>query len=185
MDKLIFRFVAVTILWLLALSPTWALMFRCTLTDGGIRYTNVVKDAVGCLLMVEAKAAPAGAQLTNWTLIATLPTEDNLFLDYTTLTRVGTNWKIWAMWRYKKEKNLDMYPKKQYRSAKLSHYLDCSRRTIATAQQIYYADDTGGGRVIDNWDSDLTTLSYADVVPESVGSRLLLEACMRAQQQGK
>lgn len=130
----------------------------------------------GISLTLLASAPSLGAQSNRWVMVGE-GENVTVFADRVSLRRAGSRVRVWTKWRFATTREIEFFPDKKYRSEKSLDVYNCSDRTSATLQAIYYADEDAGGEVIDSRSVAESRLHFAELAPETVGEAILTFVC--------
>jgi hypothetical protein len=73
----------------------------------------------------------------------------------------------------------------KYLSTKQLDYYDCKGRTVGTGQIVYYSMNLGQGDSVHSAMVPPEYVSYSDVVPDTVGEKMLNTICLKLPKQKK
>jgi hypothetical protein len=137
---------------------TWALLFLCGVTT---------------------------AQESRWRHVGATDSVD-VYLDTKSPTRDENAVKAWSMWVYRTPLQLnDSVPPQMYRSTKQHVVYDCASRTSSMLEILFYEDVQASGDVVGSASQSRFPGLYGNVIPNSIGEKLLDFACKMAPRAGK
>lgn len=148
--------------WLYPMFESAAAIWECVDADGNKRFTNIEAESVGCQKIEIPKPSP------RWTLHGKNP-QTRLYLDLSSLSRAGANWKIWTLWDYTSRSEITLF------------HFNCSNRTLAAVQGTKYSSAAGTGDVVDSFAMKPEKTNLRDVTPDSFGELVLDVACKAVQ----
>lgn len=132
--------------------------------------------AFTCGITVAAHAA-------NWAPVEGAANKTlSLYVDLSSIKFLGTHAKAWFM--FDNLYSIDVpgtLPAQRYLSEKQLELFDCSQNTSGTTQAIYYEGRYGSGDVKWSGSTNPASVSYTDVIPDTVGEAMLKSVCSHQQ----
>lgn len=123
-----------------------------------------------------AGSFPAVSLASTWVEVAT---NDSMTaeVDRESLRRKDSKVKVWVRWEYEAPADVaGAYPKKTFQSLKSLAIYDCSNRTNANLQELFYADKNGG-RVVHTNVIPEAVATNDELAPDSMGEAILRFVC--------
>ena len=149
--------------------------WKCTGQNGNIRYTNIQSESVGCQLVADRWFPFSNHEKKIW------------YLSDDSLVRAGSNWEIWGMWNYLEKQKMELYPYREYRSIISLTRHNCTERTAALVQTIFYSEELGKGEPVYSWGVSPGKAIFETAIPDTSDEKLMDYVCrtaaLRAQTQ--
>ena len=103
-----------------------------------------------------------------------------LLVNPSTIARRGEYLQAWFMWDLINERAVaDTSPEIKYRSLKQLNVFDCNLRQNAVIHGVFYFGASGQGEALETVVIDVKSAQFRDVVPDSVGEKMLRYVCDR------
>jgi hypothetical protein len=121
------------------------------------------------------------ASASEWVLVSTSETQ-TISIDVQSIVKQGKKLKVWDLTEYTAPQSSTADPSQKYLSSKNLWLLDCAQKTITVIQSVDYSGPIGTDNVVESYVFDPSIPKYKerDVVPDSVGEKIVNAACKYA-----
>lgn len=100
------------------------------------------------------------------------------YVDFGTMADVGNYRKAWFRGDLTEQREVEgSYPKKKWQSSKILYYFDCKAKLIGAFQEVLYEMIANAGAVASTKSTRFDPKSMDDVVPDSVGEKMMGIIC--------